>query len=154
MMKTLDIRGILAVLFILATIGFLLVIAVLIVVQPSFPLNLGFVRTTGRTGLLATVLPAVAGGGGLALLRHQRRIGAFMVAGYCTFWACVFLGGLPVVWNAQQSFCLKGLNFCITSPWVARGTIVAVATPFLLSAWWALRQAANPFPRRVTASHA
>jgi hypothetical protein len=153
MKKRFDIRGALVGLFILTTIGFLVAFTVLIIVQPKFPLNIGLFRTTGRAGLFVTVLPALAGGGGLALLRYQRRIGAILLTAYCAFWASVFLGGLPVVWNAKQSFCLEGLDFCITSPWVARLTIFAIATPFLLSAWWSLRQAAVSSAHRVMESH-
>ena len=137
------VQRLLASLFISATIVFLVVITVLIIMQPSFPLNFGFIYTTGRTGLFVTVVPVMVGIVGLALLWSRQRIGAILVATYCAFWAVVFLGGLPRVWNARQSFCLEGLNFCITSPWVARLTVLAIATPFLLSAWWSLRHGVN-----------
>ena len=134
-------------LFISATIGFLLVLTVLIVAQTKFPLNIGVVRTTGRAGLFVSLLPALVVTVGLRLLWYKRATGAILVAAYSAFWAIVFLGVLPQVWNARQSFCLKGLNFCIISPWVARLTVLAIATPFLLSAWWALRQAFDPYAR-------
>jgi hypothetical protein len=142
-----QVRRALASLFIAVTIGFLVVITILIVTQPKFPLDIGLVRTTGRTGLFVTVVPAMAGIIGLALLWRKRRVGSILVTAYCAFWAIVFLGGLPQVWNARQSFCLKGLNFCIVSPWVARLTVFAIAIPFLLSAWWALRQTFDPYAR-------
>jgi hypothetical protein len=141
------VRSALVGLFITATIGFLLVLTILIVVQRNFPLNLGLVRTTGRAGLFVSLLPALVGTVGLALLRYKRAAGAMLVAAYSAFWAIVFLGGLPQVWNARQSFCLNALNFCIVSPWIARLTVLAIATPFLLSAWWALRQAFDPHSR-------
>lgn len=137
------VRRALVSLFVMVTIGFLLVITVLIVTQPQFPLNIGLVRTTGRAGLVATAVPAMAGIIGLVLLWRRRRIGSLLVAAYCAFWTIVFLGGLPQVWNSRQSFCLKGLNFCIVSPWVARLTVLAIVTPFLLSGWWSLRQTAD-----------
>jgi hypothetical protein len=139
-----EVRRALASLFIAVTIGFLVVITILIVTQPKFPLDIGLVRTTGRTGLFVTAVPAMVGIIGLALLWRKRRVGSILVTAYCAFWAIVFLGSLPQVWNARQSFCLKGLNFCIVSPWVARLTVLAIVTPFLLSGWWSLRQAADP----------
>jgi hypothetical protein len=128
-------------LFVSATIGFLVLITFLIVIQPKFPLNVGLVRTTGKTGLLLTAVPAVCAIVGLFQLPRRRRIGSILLTAYCLFWGGVFLAGLPEVWNAQQSFCLKGLDFCITSPWVGRLAVLAIATPFLLSAWWLFRQA-------------
>jgi hypothetical protein len=113
----------------------------MIAAYPRFPLNLGVIATTGRTGLLVMVPAALAGIAGLLLLRSRRSLGMTLTAMYCAFWAAVFLAGLPRVWNARQSFCLKGLNFCIYSPWVARVTVFAIVAPFLLSAWWALVQA-------------
>ena len=140
----LHVRRALVWLFISATIGFLLVLTVLIIAQAKFPLNIGVVRTTGRAGLFVSFLPALVGTVGLVMLWYKRATGAILVAAYSAFWAIVFLGGLPQVWNARQSFCLKGLNFCIYSPWVARLTVFAIVIPFLLSAWWALRQAFDP----------
>lgn len=137
-----EVRRSLVALFMVATIVFLIVLTALILIQPKFPLDLGVLRTTGRIGLLITALPAAVGIAGLLLL-WRRRIGSLLVAAYCTFWSAVFLSGLPQVWNARRSFCLKGLNFCIISPWVARLTVLAIATPFLLSAWWSLRQASG-----------
>ncbi len=147
-------RSLIIRLFILATLVFLLVLAVLTVVVPAFPLNIGFVRTTGPAGLLGTLVPALVGGAGLVLMWRGRRSGALLTAAYCAFWGIVFLAGLPQVWNAKQSFCLKGLNFCITSPWVARLTTVAIATPFLLCAWWSARQGTGPSRRKGTAAAA
>lgn len=131
---------VLAELFLSTTVGLLVVIALQIFAQPGFPLDLGCIRTTGRTGLSVTLVPAIVGMIGLAQLRRRRPAGPWLVAAYSGFWAAVILGGLPGVWNAKQSFCLEGLNFCIVSPWIARLTVLALATPFLLSAGWALRQ--------------
>jgi hypothetical protein len=146
-MTGLSVRRALVWLFISATIVFLLVLAVLIVVQTAFPLNIGVIRTTGRAGLFVSLLPALVATVSLVLLRYKRATGAVLVAAYSAFWAVVFLGGLPQVWNARQSFCLKGLNFCIVSPWVARLTVLAIVIPFLLSAWWVLRQAFDSYAR-------
>jgi hypothetical protein len=136
-------------LYLSVTIGFLLVLSALILAQPKFPLSVGMVRTTGRAGLLVSLLPALLGGGGLVLLRSRRKAGALLVAAYSVFWAVVFLAGLPQVWNARQSFCLKGLGFCITSPWIARLTVFAIAAVFLLCAWWALGRVFAPPAREA-----
>ncbi len=133
-------RGLVS-LFISATIGFLVLITILIVFQPKFPLSFGLVRTTGITGLLVTALPAGVGILGLLQMWRRRRIGSILVAAYSLFWGVLFLAGLPQVWNAQKSFCVEGMNFCITSPWVGRLTVLAIASPFLLSGWWSVQQA-------------
>lgn len=118
-----------------ATIIMLLVISALIVAQPHFPLNLGVIKTNGLTGLAATLLPAVAGIAGMILFFRPaaRRLGAQLLGGYSAFWALIFLSGLPAVWNARRSFCLKSLNFCIISPWVARLTMLSIVLPFALA---------------------
>jgi hypothetical protein len=117
-----------------ATIIMLLVISALIVAQPHFPLDLGVIKTNGLTGLAATLLPAVAGIAGMILFfRPARRLGAHLLGGYSAFWALIFLSGLPAVWNARRSFCLKSLNFCIISPWVARLTVLSIVLPFALA---------------------
>jgi len=113
----------------------------LILAQPRFPLDVGLIRTTGRSGLFVSLVPAFLGIIGLVLLRFGRAAGAILVAAYSSFWAIVFLAGLPRVWNARQSFCIKSLNFCINSPWIARLAVLAIAIPFALCAGWALRQA-------------
>jgi len=135
------IRCALVCLFISVSIAFQLLVTLLIFAQPEFPLNIGVVRTTGRVGLFASLLPALVGTLGLVLLRYRRAVGAWFLTAYSGFWAVVFLAGLPQVWNVRQSFCLEGLGFCITSLWIARVTVFAVALPFLLSVWWSLQQA-------------
>ena len=125
----------LAFIWTLTTLVFLSVISCLIFTKPAFPLNLGFIQTTGRAGLLATVVPAVAGlAGGLWFAARRSSGGLFVLALYSAFWGVVFAGGLPAIWNARRSFCLKGLDFCIISPWVARITLMAIVLPFLLAA--------------------
>lgn len=138
--------------FIGLSIGFLLVLATQIIVQPRFSLDLGFIRTTGRTGLLVTLLPALVGLLGQLSSWRGWFWGAWLAAAYCSFWAVVFLGGLPQVWNVKRSFCLEGLNFCIVSPWVARLTVIALATPFLLAACWSVQQARRKGRARTSAS--
>jgi len=128
-------------LFAAITIGFLVVIAILMLVQRDFPFDLGIVRTVGRAGLPATMLPAAVAVLGVVLIWRRRRLGGVLLAAYSAYWAIVFLAGLPRIWNARQSFCLKGLNFCIVSPWVARLTVLAIVVPFALAAWWSIRQA-------------
>ena len=121
------------------TAVFLVVVTVLIVGEPNFPLSLGLLRTTGRTGLLLTAVPALIAIIGLVQLSRRRRNGSILVGTYSAFWGVVFLSGLPAVWNARRSFCVS--NFCITSPWVGRLTVIAIAAVFLGSGWWSLRQA-------------
>ncbi|HEX7137878.1 MAG TPA: hypothetical protein VF219_08535 [Vicinamibacterales bacterium] len=117
------------------TIVFLFVVSSLILVKPSFALNLGFIQTTGRVGLLATFVPAVAAlAAGLWFAVRRSGGGLLVLAFYSAFWAVVFAGGLPAIWNARRSFCLKGLDFCIISPWVARLTLMSIILPFLLAA--------------------
>ena len=132
--------------FVSATVIFDLVITVMIAIRPGFPLDVGLIRTVGRAGLAVTVPPAVVGLVGLAWLRRRRALGAALVATYSGFCAAVFLGALPRVWNAPRSFCLQGLNFCILSPWVSRLTAVGIAAPFVLTAWWSVRQAKRREP--------
>ncbi len=114
-----------------ATAGFLLFVSVLMIVQPRFPLNLGAIKTVGPSGLFVTLVPAAAAIAGLASLRSGR---GSLVAAYHAFCAAVMLSGLPAVWDARRSFCIKGLDFCIYSPWVARLTVIGIAVPFILSA--------------------
>jgi hypothetical protein len=139
-----------------ATIILLLILSALILLQPNFPLNLGFIRTTGRAGLVGTLLPALVGLTGLTLLfmGAMRRKGALVLACYSGFWAAVFLSGLPSVWYARRSFCLKGLNFCIISPWVAKLTVIGIALPFVLAGICFLLEARDSARHAIIASDA
>jgi len=130
----------LALLWIAVTICFLLGISVAVFANPAFPLNLGLIRTTGLTGLFATLLPAVVGIVGLALWRRGW-LGPALVAAYCIFWAFALLGSLPLVWHVKKAFCIQRLNFCITTPWVTRLAVTVLAMPFLLAGLWAARSA-------------
>ncbi|HEX9164213.1 MAG TPA: hypothetical protein VF980_21095 [Thermoanaerobaculia bacterium] len=142
-----------AMLWTTATIVMLIVISVLAAIQPRFPLNLGMIRTTGRAGLFVTLLPVAIGVAGMALyFTSARTRGAALLVGYSTLWASVMLSGLPAVWNARRSFCLKGLNFCIISPWVARLTVFAIALPFLAAAVLFLHAALRGTRPRLTAA--
>jgi len=122
----------------------LFVIAVLIFREPNFPLNLGLIRTAGRTGLWVTLLPALWGLAAVCLLFIRRKLGAKLLGIYSAFWVGMLLSGLPVIWNARRSFCLNSINFCITTPWLGRLTVFALAVPFLLVALWSLREAVRP----------
>lgn len=118
----------------LASLVVLFVIAVLILRQPNFPLTLGLIRTVGRSGLWVTLLPAISGLFALCLLFIRRRLGAKLLGVYSAFWLGVWLSALPTVWNARRSFCLH--NFCITTPWLGRLTVFALSVPFLLVTLW------------------
>jgi hypothetical protein len=117
----------------------LLAITLGILTQPGFPLGLGFIGTRGLMGLWVTLLPATAGIGGVVLLRRSTRIGAGLILAYSGFWAVLLASMLPVVWNAESSFCLRGLGVCITAAWLARMTVMSLAILFLLTAGWAAR---------------
>jgi len=127
----------------LASFIWLFIIAILIFHQPNFPLNLGLVRTTGRTGLWITLLPALWGMLAVCLLFIRRKLGAKLLGIYSAFWMGILLSALPVVWHARHSFCIRNA-FCITTPWVGRLTVLAFAVPFLLVALWSYREAIRP----------
>ena len=112
-------------------------ISVLILVQKNFSLHVGLIRTTGRAGLLPTLLPALVCLLGLSLLPRFRRAGGALVVIYSLYCSVLMAAGLPSVWNAQSSFCLRGLNFCITSPWLARLLVMGLAASFLVATLWA-----------------
>lgn len=127
----------------LASLMWLFVIAVLIFRQPNFPLNIGMIRTAGRAGLWITLLPALWGLVAVCLLFIRRKLGAKLLAIYSAFWVGILLSALPAVWNARRSFCIHD-TFCITTPWLGRLTVFALAVPFLLVALWSLREAVRP----------
>jgi hypothetical protein len=111
---------------------------------PAFPLAIGLARTTGRTGLWITLLPAAIGGAGLLLfVARKAAFGAGLLAVYSAFWFLMMLSGLPAVWNAKGSFCINSLNFCIVTPWIGRSAVVLLSAPFFLSTIWACRKASQ-----------
>ncbi len=129
----------LAVSWTLFTAVFLLVVAVGILTQPAFPLGLGALRTTGRAGLWFTLLPASVAIGGAVLFESRSRLAAGLLVTYSVFWAGVVASALPFVWNAGSSFCLSGLGVCITGPWLARLTTMALLSAFALAGLWFAR---------------
>jgi hypothetical protein len=126
--------------WIVLTILLFLGLSVLVFVTPRFPLAIGLLRTTGRSGLWITFLPALVGLAGVLLWRRAK-LGAGLLTAYSSFWCLTFLSGLPYVWNAKRSFCIR--TFCITTPWLGRLTVLALAGPFLLAAIWAGRSASQ-----------
>jgi len=44
-----------------------------------------------------------------------------------------------MVWNAESSFCLRGLGVCITAAWLARLAVAGLLTPFVLVCAWSWR---------------
>jgi hypothetical protein len=134
-MKMLGLRipvgALLAFSWIIVTMFFFFGLSVAVFSNPRFPLAIGAIRTTGRAGLWITFLPAVVALAGLIAWK-RKRLSAGLLAAYCAFWSVFILGGLPYVWNARQSFCFK--NYCITTHWVARLAVLALATPFVLGA--------------------
>jgi hypothetical protein len=111
-----------------------------ILMEPGFPLGLGLVRTRGLTGLWVSLLPAVVGVAGVVLLRWSRRVGAGLILAYSAFWAVLLAGMLPVVWNAESSFCLRGLGVCITAAWLGRLVVLVLLAAFLLVSSWSWRR--------------
>jgi hypothetical protein len=130
------VRRALVIMWILLSAVPLLGIALGILTEPNFPLGLGIIRTRGLTGLWVTFLPAVVGVAGVVLLRWPGRGGAALVLAYSSFWAVLLGGMLPVVWNAESSFCLRGLGVCITAAWLGRLTVLGLLTAFLLASTW------------------
>lgn len=132
--------------WIFATILLFLGLSVVVFVTPRFPLAIGVLRTTGWYGLWITLLPTLIGLAGVVLWRRGK-LGAWLVAAYSSFWFLTILSGLPVVWNAKRSFCIR--TFCITTPWLGRLTTLALAAPFLLAAIWAASQIASQSAKLV-----
>lgn len=75
------------------------------------------------------------------LLWRRGRLCAELLEAYCSFGFFTMSSVLPGVWNAERSFCIR--TFCITTPWVEHLMVVALATPFLLTAVWARRKASQ-----------
>lgn len=124
------------------TIVLLLRISVLILGDSKFPLNVGIIKTTGRAGLWATLLPSLIGLAAVALVLWHSRLGLRLLGIYSLFWTAIVVSALPAVWNAKRSFCIR--TFCITTPWLGRLLVFALAMPFLLVAFWTRSKAAQP----------
>ena len=130
---------VLSLLWVAGSAMFLLGLSVLIVKQPHFPLNFGLVSTHGPVGLWATLLPGVAGLAGVVLVRTHPSSGAGLLLVYSAYWTVLLASGMPVVWNAQSSFCLNGLGICITIPWVGRAMLTGLVAAFALTGLWSWR---------------
>jgi hypothetical protein len=124
-----------ALLWLATSTTYLLVLSVLILGNAQFPLNLGAIRTTGRTGLWMTLAPAIAGCLAFFLVFFRMRAGALVLGAYCGFWTAVLAYGLPWVWNARESFCTR--TMCIRTPWIGRLLVFGLMTLFVLVAIWA-----------------
>jgi hypothetical protein len=134
------------------TVFYFLGLSVAVFRVPAFPLAIGLARTTGRTGLWITLLPAAIGGSGLLLfIARKAAFGAGLLAVYSAFWFLMMLSGLPAVWNAKSSFCINSLSFCIVTPWIGRLTAVLLSTPFLFSTIWAWSKASQSLQTSSTA---
>ena len=130
------------------TIVLLLGISVLILGDPKFPLNVGIIKTSGRAGLWATLLPGLIGLGAVVLVLWHSRLGSRLLGIYSLFWTVVVASALPGVWNAKRSFCIR--TFCITTPWLGRLLVFALATAFLLVTLWTRREATQPGQRTIS----
>ena len=109
--------------------------------NPRFSLNLGAIRTTGRTGLWMTLVPTIAGCLAFFLVLFRIRAGAIVLGAYCGFWTAVLAFGLSSVWNARESFCTP--TMCIRTPWIGRLLVCGLTTPFAIMAIWAKHEFAR-----------
>ena len=121
-----------------ATLLPLCALSVAILKRRNFPLDIGLIHTTGRAGLLPILLPAGIGMAGLLLLR--RRIGAMLIGLYALYWFVMQISVLPMIWNAESSFCLRGLEFCISGAWQGRLLVMTIAALFASVVFWSSRQ--------------
>lgn len=120
------------------TTVYLLFISVLISQDAAFSLKLGIIHTIGRAGLWVTLLSALFGFMSLILVWSRVKMGAWLLGAYALFWTGLILSGLPGIWNAKTSFCTR--SFCITTPWIGRLLVLALATSFFLVAVWTYRE--------------
>jgi hypothetical protein len=118
-----------------ATILYLLVLSMVILHEASFRLNIGVIKMTGRVALWPVLLPAAIGLAGLILVLWHVRWGGWLLSAYSLFWAGALTAGLPAIWNAKTSFCTR--TICITTPWLGRLLLFALASCFFLLASWA-----------------
>jgi len=116
------------------TIMYLVVVSVVIIRDTSFRLDIGVIKMTGRAALWPILVPAVIGLVGLILVLWHVRWGGWLLGAYSLFWAGVLAAGLPAIWNAKTSFCTR--TICITTPWIGRLLLFALATCFFLVALW------------------
>ena len=116
------------------TTMYLVVVSVVIIRDASFHLNVGVINLTGRAALWPILLPASIGLVGLLLVLCRVRWGLWLLGTYSLFWAGVLAAGLPAIWNAKTSFCTR--TICITTPWIGRLVLFALATCFSLVAFW------------------
>jgi hypothetical protein len=106
---------------------YLTVLSALICGNARFPLNIGAIKTTGRTGLWITLAPAIVGCLAFFLLLFRVRAGAIFLGVYCAFWTFVLACALP--------FCTQ--TVCIRTPWIGRLLLLGLITPFAIVANWA-----------------
>jgi len=124
-------RG-LALIWSATTIMYLVVVSVVIIRNASFRLDIGVIKMTGRAALWPILLPAVIGLVGLILVLWHVRWGGWLLGAYSLYWAGVLAAGLPAIWNAKTSFCTR--TICITTPWIGRLLLFALAACFFLVA--------------------
>lgn len=140
-----------ALLWLAISTTYLLVLSVLIAGNAQFPLNLGAIRTTGRTGLWVTLVPAIAGSLAFFLLWLRIRAGALVLGAYCGFWTVILVCGLPWVWNARETFCTR--TVCIRTPWIGRLLVIGLMTPFVIVAIWAKNEFARLCQPKLARQH-
>lgn len=119
------------------TVVTFVVISVLIVREPGFPLGLGWVQTRGLAGLWTTLPSALVGIAGLVLLWLRPAVGKRLLLAYSGFWAFTSVVGLvrtlPTMIRHPLVICANGT--CDNLPFA-----LGVAAAFSLSAFWCWRQ--------------
>jgi hypothetical protein len=89
----------LVLLWIVPGLALLYILGGMILGKLDFHLGLGLINTSGRAGLLFTVVPALLGTAAVLLLFRRPVLGARLLTIYCAFWFLNFLGGLIHNWN-------------------------------------------------------
>src|SRR6185437_12947108 len=126
-------RG-LALIWSATTIIYSSVVCAIIIRDPTFHLNVGVMKMTGKAALWPMMLPAVIGLMGVALILWHVKWGGWLLGAYSLFWAGVLAAGLPSIWNVKTSFCTR--TMCITTPWIGRLLLFELAACFFLVALW------------------
>jgi len=126
-------RGV-ALIWSITTIAYWAVVSIAIIRDATFRLSIGVIKITGRAALWPTLGPAAIGLVGLILILSHLRRGGWLLGAYSLYWAGVLIAGLPSIWNAKTSFCMR--TICITTPWIGRLLLFALASAFFLVALW------------------
>jgi len=113
------------------TVVLLGVISAMIILEPGFPLGLGWIHTRGLAGLWITIPSALLALAGLVLLQTGRNAGAWLLLIYSSLWSLMLvpamLRELPTIVRHPIAHCANGT----CTPWVITASITLA---FVLSA--------------------